>query len=91
MRMSAAGGAADNGSVVRVDDLLQELEHNLPEDLSSVRRRQRDKAIVLLRDEALVEPACSFNIVDLRRDPERDRLHVGGEKLPMLALARYRE
>jgi hypothetical protein len=70
---------------MRVDDLLQELEFNPPEDLSPVRRRQRDKAIILLSDEALLVAACSINSLCLKGKAGNDGLYVGGEILPMPA------
>jgi hypothetical protein len=66
-----------------VDDLLRELALNPPEDLSAVRSRQRGKAIALLRDEALVEAAYSFNKVHLQGVFERNQLLLDGETLPI--------
>lgn len=67
---------------VRADDLLQVLALNPPKDLSPVRRRQRDKAIALVRDEALLEAAYGFNHLPLEWLDEGNRLCVGGEILP---------
>ncbi|MGD9163907.1 MAG: hypothetical protein PVF13_04005 [Chromatiales bacterium] len=65
-----------------VDDLLYELELNPPEGLSLVRRRQRDKAIILLSDEALLDAAYSINNLSLEGEVGGDGLYVGGEILP---------
>jgi hypothetical protein len=68
---------------MKVEDLLQGLEPSAPEDLSPARRRQRDLAIALIRDEGLLEAAYSFNEVRLQDVAEGKRLYVGGEILPI--------
>jgi hypothetical protein len=83
MHMVNANDRATAHQCVRVDDLLQALALDPPKDLSAVRRRQRDKAIALIQDEALLEAVYSFNNLRLQRIDDGSRLQVGGESLPM--------
>ena len=82
MPVAIPGDCSTAGTTVRVSNLLQELELNPPKHLSPVRRRQRDKAIALVREEALLEAAYSFNNLRLDGIDEENRLRVGGEILP---------
>jgi hypothetical protein len=66
---------------MEVSDLLNELELHPPTDLSPVRRRHRDKAITLIREESLLHPAHSFNTVRLHGIDDDGQLCVGGEIL----------
>ncbi len=81
--MSDVDGAPIRASAVTVDDLLQELMRNPPKDLSPVRLRQREKAMAMLHDEALLDTAHSFDIVPLAGEIEGNCLRVGSEILPM--------
>ncbi len=69
---------------MEVSDLLSELELQPPRDLSLVRRRQRDMAITLIREESLLDVAHSFNTVQLHGIDDDGKLCVGGEILPAL-------
>jgi hypothetical protein len=81
--ISDAGNAQARVSTVTVENLLRELKLNQPKDLSPVRLRQREKAMALIRDEALVDTAHCFKIVPLEEGGEGDRLRAGGEILPL--------
>lgn len=65
-----------------VNNLLRELELNPPANLSPVRSRQRDKAMALIREEKLLDPAHSFNTVQLHGIDSDGRPRVGDEILP---------
>ncbi|MEJ2590576.1 MAG: hypothetical protein P8178_04075 [Candidatus Thiodiazotropha sp.] len=72
-------------TTVCADTLLQQLERNPPKDLSLVRWRQRDKAIALIRDEALLLAAYSFDNHRLVGIDGEHRLCLSGETLPLTA------
>jgi hypothetical protein len=80
-RKSMTGDTTSLPSAMWVEDLLQVLEGNPPEELSPVRKRQRDKAIALIHDEELLAAAYSFNLLPLQGRVEGNRLRVGGETL----------
>ncbi|MEJ2466977.1 MAG: hypothetical protein P8045_14970 [Candidatus Thiodiazotropha sp.] len=80
-RMSETSDSMSGVSVVAGDNLLRDLSLNQPLDLSSVRRRQRDKALALLQDEALLEAAYSFSVVALSGRTGEGALRVGVETL----------
>jgi hypothetical protein len=79
--VGAGADVADSASI-RITDLLDDLASTSPKGLSPVRSRQRDKAIALIRDEALLNTAAySFNNVRLERTADAARLRVGDETL----------
>ncbi len=81
LRMSETSDSMSGVSVVASDNLLRDLSLNQPLDLSPVRRRQRDKALALLQDEALLEAAYSFSVVALSGRTGEGALRVGVETL----------
>jgi hypothetical protein len=83
LRMFETSDSMSGVSVVGSDNLLRDLSLDQPLDLSPVRRRQRDKALVLLQDEALLEAAYSFSVVPLSGCAEEGALRVGVETLPV--------
>lgn len=86
MPMVGTGVDVTNSATVRVADLLDELVLSTPKDFSPVRSRQRDKAIALIREEALLDTAAySFNNVQLERMMDASRLRIGNETLPIPA------
>lgn len=70
------------GSGMGANELLWEVELNPPTDLSPVRSRRREMALALIREEALLDAAHSFNTVQLQGIDDDGRLRVGGEILP---------
>jgi hypothetical protein len=83
MLMVNAGDCSNMSATVQVDALLQALALNSPKDLSPVRRRQRDKAIALVREEALLDATYSFGNLQVEGIVEGNCLRVGGETLPI--------
>lgn len=81
LRMFETSDSVSGVSVVGSDNLLRDLSLNQPLDLSPVRRRQRDKALALLQDEALLEAAYSFSVVPLSGCAGEGGLRVGVETL----------